>query len=51
MPLKGDSEFYKIISGKNLTAVLGVINELLGAIKCINLNPYQATLQKLVNLD
>ena len=37
--------------GKNLTAVLEVINELLEAIKCININLYQATLQKLVNLD
>lgn len=35
VPLKGDSEFYRIISGKNLTSVLGVINELLKAIKCI----------------
>ena len=51
VPIKGDSEFYKIISGKNLTAVLGAINELLEAIKCININLYQATLQKLVNLD
>lgn len=51
VPVKGDSEFYKIISNKNLTAVLGVINELLEAIKCININLYQATLQKLVNLD
>lgn len=51
VPVKGDSELYKIISGKNLTAVLGVINELLEAIKCININLYQATLQKLVNLD
>ena len=49
-PEIGDSDFFRLAAGKNLGAVLGVLDELLETLKITNPRAYASVMRKIQNL-
>lgn len=47
LKVQGDSEFLRVVGGKDPVKVFAVMDELMGAVAALNKNLYEATIEKI----